>query len=35
MFNMKQVGKKILSLRKTQNMTQTELADKQIGRAHV
>ncbi len=28
MFNMKQVGKKILTLRKAQNMTQTELADK-------
>ena len=28
MFNMKQVGKKIVSLRKSRNMTQTELADK-------
>ncbi len=28
MFNMKQVGKKIVSLRKARNMTQTELADK-------
>lgn len=28
MFNMKQVGKKILMLRKAQNMTQTELADR-------
>ena len=28
MFNMKQVGKKILVLRKKLNMTQTELADK-------
>ena len=28
MFNMKQVGRKIVALRKAQNMTQTELADK-------
>lgn len=28
MFNMKQVGKKILTMRKAHNMTQTELADK-------
>ena len=27
MFNMKQVGRKILALRKERNMTQTELAD--------
>ena len=28
MFNMKQVGKRIVTMRKEQNMTQTELADK-------
>ena len=28
MFNMKQVGKKIVAMRKAKNMTQLELADK-------
>ena len=28
MFNMNQVGRKIVTLRKENNMTQTELADK-------
>ena len=28
MFNMKQVGKRIVTMRKALNMTQTELADK-------